>query len=113
MQRWLDRTVKPLLVREHENILIQADASLDATEQLKQAEQPHLSCPPLAFLSIDLATVPGLNEAVRAPIDPNVLDGGKFAINAMESEIVPRQLVAGVGDLALPRELIADVLDPL
>jgi len=67
----------------------------------------------LAFLSIDLATVPGLNEAVRAPIDPNVLEGGKFAINAMESEIVPRQLVAGVGDLALPCELIADVLDLL
>jgi len=39
------------------------------------------------------------------------LRAGKFAINAMESEIIARQLVGGVGDLALPRELVADVLD--
>ena len=65
---------------------------------------------PLVLLAIGLSVY---RPRDAAPIDPNVLDGGKFAINAMESEIVPRQLVAGVGDLALPRELIADVLDPL
>jgi hypothetical protein len=52
-----------------------------------------------------------LHEAVRTPIDPDVLEGGDLPVDAVESKIVPGKLVAGVRDLSLVGEVVADALD--
>ena len=105
------RAVQPMLVRKEEDILLQAKATLDATEKLEETEQADLARPPSPFRALNLAAIPGLHEAVRAAVNPDVPECGQLGVDAVEREIIAGQLVAGVPDFTFRREVIADALD--
>ncbi len=71
------------------------------SEKLDKAEQPDLPGRPLTPLSVELSPVPGRHEAVGAAIDPDILEPGHLAVEALEREVIARQLVAGMQHLAL------------
>src|SRR4029077_4455134 len=80
-------------------------------QKLDEAKQPDLSGGPLAALLVELSAVPGRHAAVWAAIDPDVLELRHLAVDAIEREIIARQLVASVPNLALVGEFLAHVFN--